>query len=103
MATPAGFRGYGGLGGQGPAYGGGPLDDSDSKCGTDDDGYAVRLKFKYFVDYAFGEAATDDSPLYVFDGSFGDKEGLKPLAKDYFPPHFAAEDLFQARRRRAPF
>lgn len=43
--------------------------------GSDDDGYAVRLKFKHFWRYANHpqHGLADDSPLYIFDGTFADK------------------------------
>lgn len=47
--------------------------------GSDDDGYAVRLRFKWYLDYLNDPeaAAKDDSPLYIFDGSFADRSGAK--------------------------
>lgn len=63
--------------------------------GSDDDGYAVRLKLKHFLDYCSDEQyARDDSPLYIFDGTFADRDGSKAMAQDYSPPpYFAGEPL----------
>ena len=74
--------------------------------GSDDDGYAVRMKLKHYLSYlASPEHAADDSPLYIFDGTFGDRETSKELVRDYQVPEFFREDLFQhvGERRRPPY
>ena len=66
------------------------------QVGADDDGYAVRLKLKHFLGYLQdANHMQDDSPMYIFDGTFGDRDGSKDLLGDYFIPEWFKEDLMQ--------
>lgn len=66
----------------------------------------MRLKFSHIHHYVNDPThMRDDSPMYVFDGSFGDKEGSQPLLKDYSVPEYFREDLFHhvGEKRRPPY
>jgi histone arginine demethylase JMJD6 len=77
------------------------------QVGSDDDGYAVRLRFEHFLRYCAypHHAGADDSPLYIFDGTFADRSGSAAMAKQYSVPGLFKEDLFQlaGERRRPPY
>lgn len=77
------------------------------QVGSDDDGDAVRLRLKHYAHYLthHDHAPSDDSPLYIFDGSFADKQGSASMAGDYTVPPLFQEDLMAlaGERRRPPY
>ena len=78
----------------------------NAQVGADDDGYAVRLKLKHFLGYLDDPVhQQDDSPMYIFDGTFGDRETSKDMSQDYSIPSWFKEDLMQlaGERRRPPY
>ncbi len=77
------------------------------QVGSDDDGYAVRLSLSRFLQYCSSaeHGAVDDSPLYIFDGTFSERTGSAAMLRDYAVPPYFSEDLFKlvGERRRPPY
>jgi histone arginine demethylase JMJD6 len=66
----------------------------------------VRLRFSWFLQYCCDPThSRDDSPLYIFDGTFADRRGSSGMTGDYLVPDLFNEDLFRlvGEKRRPPY
>mmetsp|Transcript_13194 Transcript_13194/g.25254 ORF Transcript_13194/g.25254 Transcript_13194/m.25254 type:complete len:486 (-) Transcript_13194:278-1735(-) len=73
------------------------------KVGEDDEGYSIRVKLKYFLNYMLHNI--DDSPMYLFDCSFDEHDRESELLGDYQVPFYFKDDLFNliSEKRRPPY
>lgn len=63
------------------------------KVGEDDDGYPLKMKLKYFIEYLIYNK--DDSPLYLFQSSIESRKKIKDIVKDYSVPKYFQDDYFK--------
>ena len=77
--------------------------DTRFKVGSDDDGYPVRMKLKHYLSYLLHpQHQNDDSPLYIFDGTFADKKCAPVLGKVRCGFHVLTSDLADLTRLSLP-
>ena len=63
----------------------------------------ATVKLKHFARYCL--ETQDDSPLYVFDSSFAERDATRSLRHDWSLPTMFTDDLFKlvGERRRPPY
>eukprot|EP01059_Diplonema_ambulator_P019984 TRINITY_DN33668_c0_g1_i1.p1 TRINITY_DN33668_c0_g1~~TRINITY_DN33668_c0_g1_i1.p1 ORF type:complete len:418 (+),score=57.44 TRINITY_DN33668_c0_g1_i1:57-1310(+) len=70
------------------------------KCGEDDKGNAVKMTLKDFKRY--NSENKDDSPLYIFDSKFDEREETKSICARYRVPSYFRQDYFSCIPRDRP-
>ena len=67
----------------------------------------MRMKLKHYMEYVHSKehARADDSPLYIFDGTFASRRGSRSMRKEYSVPSYFREDLMSlaGEKRRPPY
>eukprot|EP01064_Diplonema_japonicum_P004504 TRINITY_DN12961_c0_g1_i1.p1 TRINITY_DN12961_c0_g1~~TRINITY_DN12961_c0_g1_i1.p1 ORF type:complete len:415 (+),score=94.66 TRINITY_DN12961_c0_g1_i1:49-1293(+) len=71
------------------------------KVGKDDYGRTLRLTMDDYMTYVRNQE--DDSPLYVFDYSLGDKSSKSDLLSSFSVPKYFPDDLMQHIDNRPPY
>ncbi|XGW27515.1 hypothetical protein V3C99_007821 [Haemonchus contortus] len=62
------------------------------KCGENSNSKPILLKMKYYAEYM--SKTKDDSPLYIFDGQFGERPATSDMLNDYEVPVYFQNNLF---------
>lgn len=80
----------------------GPYRDAMLKAGEDDDGYSLKIRLKYYLQYMHSQK--DDSPVYLFDSHFDTNPDCKGMIDDFTVPPYFGDDLFNLMgdKRRPP-
>ena len=65
------------------------------------------MKLMHYMEYVHSEehAKVDDSPLYIFDGTFASRRGSRSMRQEYSVPPYFREDLMSlaGEKRRPPY
>ena len=65
--------------------------DTKFKVGEDDDGYKIRMKFKYFLEYLVYQK--DDNPMYLFESALEDIKDGRSIIDHFKIPKYFRDDL----------